>query len=371
MSGEKINPKQIEKEKLEQLYIEENMTAREIGEFFELSEDQIYKLLRKYGIKKDISLATAAVNRTKAKNRKEHPKPPKVKKKDEWCVYMHTSPEGKSYIGQSKRPKARYGKDGSGYVNCAKFWQAIQQFGWENFTHTIIESGIPSQEEALQRERHWIAFYDTYNNGYNANEGGFMSPYEEKVILQIEPDTLLVVGQYESLQKAVQETGISAPCISQCCSRLIQTAGKFCWCYKEDYDENWTMPRSSVRRGRRIYCFETGEIFFSPQEVAKKEGVVPSRITRVCGENPKFRGRAVHGKHYCYLGEEGQFQIPPNNNLTSIKCIETGEIFPSIIEAAKKYNYSYYSLKKNVKKGKSMPDGKYWEIVRKAEKRRS
>lgn len=369
--GKNANKPEVGREELRQLYIEQNLTTKEVASQTGLSVSQVSKRLRRYGIKKETSLIVETINRVKAQNLQGHPKPPKPSKKEEWCVYMHTSPEGKSYIGQTKNTKARYGKDGLGYVSCTKFWQAISRFGWDNFTHTILERGIYSQEEALQREKYWIAFYDTCNNGYNANEGGFMSPIEEKAILQIEPDTLRVVERYRSLQEAVKITGISAPCISQCCSRLIQTAGKFCWCYEEDYKDDWEMPHSSVRRGRRIYCIETGEIFFSPQEVAKREGVTTCCISRVCGSNPKYRWRAVHGKHYCYLGEEGQFQVPHNNNLTSLRCLETGEIFASMIEVAKKYEYSYWSLKNNVKKGKPMPDGKHWEIVHRAEKRRS
>ena len=40
----------------------------------------------------------------------------KIIKNDNYCVYIHTSPSGKMYVGQTcVEPEKRWGKDGSGY----------------------------------------------------------------------------------------------------------------------------------------------------------------------------------------------------------------------------------------------------------------
>ena len=361
--GGKPKPLIISEEELRNLYIRENLTVLQISKLFSLSVKAVEKHLKKYGIKKDIGLIVESINRTKKENLLKNPKPPKEVLPDEWVVYMHTSPEGKSYIGQTKRPKNRWGKGDWGYKNCVKFQEAIDKFGWENFTHKILERGIKTSEEAFEREKFWINYYDTFHNGYNSNEGGRVGPLEQKAILQIEPDTLRIVARFESLSEAVKTTGISAPCISQCCSRIIQTAGKFCWCYEQDYSEKWTMPLSSVRRGRRIFCIETKEIFHSPQEAAKKIGVTPGRISRVCGENRRFRGHPVHGFHFCYLGEEGAFTVPENKNLRRVRCLETGQEYTSIKEAAEETNINYTSLKECVNGKKRTAGGFHWEGI--------
>lgn len=96
-----------------------------------------------------------------------------------WIIYKHTCRiTNKAYIGQTSQanPNQRW-RNGNGYkprssTYTALFWNAIQKHGWENFDHEILESGITSQEEANNREIYWIAFYDTFYNGYNLTLGG-------------------------------------------------------------------------------------------------------------------------------------------------------------------------------------------------------
>lgn len=50
------------------------------------------------------------------------------------------------------------------------FHAAILKYGEENFDWEVIEE-CP-EEELNDREIYWIAYFDTYNNGYNATRGG-------------------------------------------------------------------------------------------------------------------------------------------------------------------------------------------------------
>ena len=96
-----------------------------------------------------------------------------------WVIYKHTCKiNGKGYVGQTcqTNPNDRW-KSGKGYKNCKLFYNAIQDHGWENFDHEILESGITTLEEANIRERYWIAFFHTWKydplcNGYNLTPGG-------------------------------------------------------------------------------------------------------------------------------------------------------------------------------------------------------
>ena len=80
-----------------------------------------------------------------------------------WCIYKHTllldcDSRGKSYIGQTCTvPKQRWMKEGYGYKNQVLFYSAIKKYGWENFSHEILEDGISSIEEANEREIYWIS----------------------------------------------------------------------------------------------------------------------------------------------------------------------------------------------------------------------
>lgn len=90
-----------------------------------------------------------------------------------YCVYKHTSPTGKVYIGITKRKPEKRWNSGRGYESNRYFYRAIQKYGWENFKHEIVADGL-SQTEASDAERRLIAEYDSTNPevGYNIEAGG-------------------------------------------------------------------------------------------------------------------------------------------------------------------------------------------------------
>jgi hypothetical protein len=47
---------------------------------------------------------------------------------------------------------------------------AIHKYGIKNFDFNILE--VCSIEQLDERERYWISYYDSYNNGYNRTPGG-------------------------------------------------------------------------------------------------------------------------------------------------------------------------------------------------------
>lgn len=83
---------------------------------------------------------------------------------------------GTSYIGKTIRTiEARlqeHHRDCQKYENSnIPLYNAIQKYGWSSFDIEIIEQNIPN-DLIDEKEQFYIAFYDTYNNGYNATKGG-------------------------------------------------------------------------------------------------------------------------------------------------------------------------------------------------------
>lgn len=92
--------------------------------------------------------------------------------KNNYCVYKHTSPSNKVYIGiTSMNPKRRWA-NGSGYKT-QMFYRAIQKYGWDNFEHNILFEGL-TKSEAEQKEIELIAYYQSNQKdyGYNVDNGG-------------------------------------------------------------------------------------------------------------------------------------------------------------------------------------------------------
>ena len=112
---------------------------------------------------------------------------------------------GKSYIGQTiQSVKERF------YQHCATkcsqailnmvIHKAITKYGKSNFTIEVIEE--VESANLNDRERYWIRYYDSYNNGYNSTEGG-----QDGIKLFKNLDTESIVREYKS-GKSLREIGI-------------------------------------------------------------------------------------------------------------------------------------------------------------------
>lgn len=52
--------------------------------------------------------------------------------------------------------------------------KAFRKYGIDNFSFEIIE--LTSKAKLFEREKYWIGYYDSYNNGYNETKGGEGGP---------------------------------------------------------------------------------------------------------------------------------------------------------------------------------------------------
>lgn len=80
------------------------------------------------------------------------------------------------YIGLSVDIDKRLARHRSNYtdINNKEYektlYRAFRKYGIENFTFEVIEEC--SEEELSNREIYWIAYYDSFSNGYNETPGG-------------------------------------------------------------------------------------------------------------------------------------------------------------------------------------------------------
>ncbi len=87
---------------------------------------------------------------------------------NKYLVYCHIHRTScKAYVGITKRSAKQRWKSGEGYKRQA-FYKTIQEFGWDSFDHIILLDDL-TQEEAEYFETFYIDYYDSYENGYNAD----------------------------------------------------------------------------------------------------------------------------------------------------------------------------------------------------------
>lgn len=89
-----------------------------------------------------------------------------------FCVYTHTSPSGKVYVGITSNIKSRWGSNGRYYKTYNSILKnAIEKYGWDNFKHDIILKDV-SKSEADYAEKYLIKWYKLHNISYNITDGG-------------------------------------------------------------------------------------------------------------------------------------------------------------------------------------------------------
>lgn len=90
-----------------------------------------------------------------------------------YTVYVHTTPNGKRYVGITHIKPTKRWSNGNGYRCNSYFTNAIKKYGWNHIQHIIVAKNL-SREDACQYEQELIAKYKTDDRryGYNLTSGG-------------------------------------------------------------------------------------------------------------------------------------------------------------------------------------------------------
>ena len=224
---------------------------------------------------------------------------------DSYYVYRHINKiNGKQYIGLTKQlPECRWGINGINYRDkTPHFWNAIQKYGWDNFKHEIVASGL-SKEEACTLEKKMIADYKTQdrNFGYNILEGGSAPT--------IPPE----VRKKMSIAMQGNKNGFGHPC-SEEKKQKISSAQKGRTLTEEHKEKlskakkgkthkspsNETRKKISDAHNKiSVYCEETKTIYPSIQECARQLFLHATNVCKCCKGKLKTTG----GYHLRYHQE--------------------------------------------------------------------
>ena len=235
----------------------------------------------------------------------------------QYIIYIHINLiNNKKYIGQTSRSlEARSGKEGQKYSNQSYFYKAIKKYGWNNFEHKIIEI-VDTQEKADEREKYWIAFYQSNNSkyGYNQTKGGsFGSTSEEANQKRLQYWTEEKRLEQSNKLKERWATDIKyAQKMKEMASRLP----------KHDMSGEKNPMYGTHRTGKdathkkKVQCIETGDIFDTIVEAARwsnngKESI-KAHISAVCkgkrntsGHHPET-GEPLHWKYVETITDESE-----------------------------------------------------------------
>ena len=197
-----------------------------------------------------------------------------------YCVYKHTCPNGKVYIGITcQKPEQRW-KHGKGYKNNILFYRAINKYKWENIRHEILCENL-NKGEAEKKEIEFIKFFKSMNAkyGYNLCEGGNSSCGYHHTQEAREKMSLAKKGKKQS-EIAKQKNSIK----HKKCNLSEETYRKMC-------EAN---IKINEKRSVEIICVETGIRYKSIHEAERKLKLNNPNIVAV------LKGRRKNTKGYSF-----------------------------------------------------------------------
>lgn len=191
-----------------------------------------------------------------------------------WVIYIHTlTLDGRKYIGQTNDIHSRWKP--SAYKTCTKFYKAIQEYGWNNFTHEIIYDNL-TLEEANELEEKLIAEYDTINNGFNLEFGGTNHLHSQET-----------KDKMSKTRKGVPKTEEHKKAISEALKK-----------YKRTPEHNRNNQLAQHRK--EVQCIETGIIYESLADAERKTGILGETISRNC----RGKQKSASGYHWRFINGE-------------------------------------------------------------------
>jgi group I intron endonuclease len=223
---------------------------------------------------------------------------------ENYKVYMHTNKvNGKKYIGITGREVQERWKNGSGYKS-GLFKQAIKKYGWDNFDHEIISSGL-SLQEAKDMEIKYIKYYNSFSRGcgYNLTIGGdgivnYKHTEESKKKISIASKNMSLETRRaarrkqiitEEHKKHISESRVGIKFSKEHLSNLSKShMGKPCYWDGKKRPES-TRKKIGEMLSKKVICTNTGVVYSSITEASKETGFCIASIHRWCnGVNSKI-----------------------------------------------------------------------------------
>lgn len=243
-------------------------------------------------------------------------------KNGNFIVYIHTNKvNGKMYVGITSQSTDARWRQGKGYKHCIAFHRAIEKYGWDGFEHEVFAANL-TREEAENMEKILIEKLNTQNPefGYNISEGGNAPRQTDETKRKISESRLGEKNPMFGRKHTAEE--------QDNLSKRFSGSGNPR--YGVSLSEETKQKISEAQKGKHL-----------TEEHKKKIADTLSK---------KFKGRPR---------PDGGGRPPK-----SILCVETGEIFESIAEAAKSKGIKSKNRISAVAKGTAITCGGYhWEYV--------
>jgi hypothetical protein len=164
---------------------------------------------------------------------------------------------------------------------------------------------------------------------------------------------------YESIGAVARALHCKTNSVLAACQRGVSANGLHFY-YADESIPSADFFSKGTTTPREIVCIETGEVFLGQGETARHFHASRSAIGAAVS-----RGSSVKGFHFTYRDQvNGELPSLKPSRVRSVRCIETGEVFPSIAEANQKLGKARRSgVISNAIRCGSRAYGYHWEYI--------
>lgn len=278
-----------------------------------------------------------------------------------YCVYKHTFPNGKVYIGITcQKPEIRW-DFGWGYRAQPFVFNAIRKYGWGNIKHEILYDGL-TKEKAEQTEVELISKYKANIKwfGYNIANGGSAG-------VPLSEETKRKIGEGNKGKFVSEETRKKISKIRKGKTASEETKKKLSESHKGIKRSKESIEKTaSARRGTHLSDSHKENISnaLKGKYVGEKNHNYGKHFSeehkRKISEAQKGEKNHMYGKH---LPEETRKKMSEAQKRKRVRCIETDTIFCSVREAARQNNIPNASISYVCNGKRKTAGGYHWEFV--------
>ena len=242
-----------------------------------------------------------------------------------YTVYIHTNKiNNMKYVGITCQDVAvRWQANGNGYRKQEHFWRAIKKYGWDNFKHEIIASGL-SKKDACDLEQKLIAEYGTRDNtkGYNKSAGGesgafgvertekqraiashtLREKWKDPVFREEARKRTVALNQSTEIRKKRSASNRQRVITDETREKISRSkTGYKLGPFSEDHKRKLREHHSGGAEPSAVVCVDTGECFKSINDAAMAKGINKKGISGCCRKVPHYN--TAGGFHWRFASE--------------------------------------------------------------------
>ena len=249
----------------------------------------------------------------------------------------------KSYIGQSIDIKIRWLQhiyEGKRNNPQGKLYSAMFKEGIDNFSFEVLEECPLDQNVLNEKERQWIEYYNSYENGYNSTKGGQGedSWIYDPTLIQTLWDEGYTTGEIQRI----------VGCSKSTVNNRLQKYKDFntFTSHRRSCGSDAPFRQLLSLSDKQLKTFHSAIIVHQYSLNGEYIASFPSigeAARAVNGKNPENIGRLLKkttNQRYAYgyqWSKDKVERLPPvpTHQGKLVCCIETGQIFPSTVAATK------------------------------------